>query len=85
MQDRSKTNLISPFTNKIEEKTKFSPCRGIEAKANHVSLNSCEIDEKGIPPKLGRIEGKTMWFSPSPNMIEAKRTKIFRRSKQRLT
>ncbi len=25
LQNRSKANVISPFTNKIEEKTKFSP------------------------------------------------------------
>ncbi len=29
-----------------------------------------------VSPKLCRIEEKTMWFSPTPNTIEAKRTKL---------
>ncbi|MFN9959232.1 MAG: hypothetical protein ACK55I_39575, partial [bacterium] len=40
--------------------------------------------QKSIRPKHGRIEEKTMWFSP-PNTIEAKRTKLvqnFTESKQ---
>jgi hypothetical protein len=41
--------------------------------------------QKRIRPKLGRIEEKTMWLSPTPGTIEAKRTKLvqnFARSKQ---
>jgi hypothetical protein len=46
-QDRSKANVIRPFNNKIEEKTEFkSPGSRNEAKANHVSLNPCEIEAK---------------------------------------
>ncbi len=68
LQNRSKANVSSSFTNQIEEKTKFSLQQDRSESKPCESPILARSKRKRIRPKHGRIEEKTMWFSPTPNI-----------------
>ncbi len=80
----SKQNERSwPFYKQDRRENEVQSPAGSKQKQTMLVSIFARLKQNKICSKFSRIEEKTMWFSPTPDTIEAKRTKLVETSRDR--